>query len=254
MAAEEVKLDVCDVRSSKLICRLDGLSPHATVLHLKNRVRAEFPQLYPERQQFKISQDRKAKAVKDHDTLQSLGITSCSAIYFKDLGPQVGWSTVFLTEYAGPLVVYLLFYPRPALLYGGTSRGADVAVHVAMICWTLHYGKRLLETLFVHRFSHTTMPLRNLFKNCSYYWGFAAFVSYFVNHPLYSPPSFGTAQMVAGLTLFLVHISPLCIAGAVVVPLHRCVSMAISASILHSGTFGHQAQRRGRYQCLHPIL
>lgn len=32
------------------------------------------------------------------------------------------------------------------------------------------------------------MPIRNLFKNCSYYWGFAAYVSYFVNHPLYTPP------------------------------------------------------------------
>jgi very-long-chain enoyl-CoA reductase len=32
------------------------------------------------------------------------------------------------------------------------------------------------------------MPLRNLWKNCSYYWLFAAFVSYFVNHPLYTPP------------------------------------------------------------------
>jgi hypothetical protein len=32
------------------------------------------------------------------------------------------------------------------------------------------------------------MPIFNLFKNCSYYWGFAAFVSYFVNHPLYTPP------------------------------------------------------------------
>ena len=32
------------------------------------------------------------------------------------------------------------------------------------------------------------MPIRNLFKNCSYYWGFAAYVSYFVNHPLYTEP------------------------------------------------------------------
>lgn len=33
------------------------------------------------------------------------------------------------------------------------------------------------------------MPIFNLVRNCAYYWGFAAFVSYFVNHPLYTPPS-----------------------------------------------------------------
>jgi very-long-chain enoyl-CoA reductase len=32
------------------------------------------------------------------------------------------------------------------------------------------------------------MPIFNLVRNCAYYWGFAAFVSYFVNHPLYTPP------------------------------------------------------------------
>ena len=26
-------------------------------------------------------------------------------------------------------------------------------------------------------------------KNCGYYWGFAAYVSYHVNHPLYTSPS-----------------------------------------------------------------
>ena len=35
---------------------------------------------------------------------------------------------------------------------------------IAMVCWTLHYAKRILETLFVHRFSHNTMPITNLFK------------------------------------------------------------------------------------------
>lgn len=59
---------------------------------------------------------------------------------------------------------------------------------VAAICWSLHYIKRILETLFIHRFSHGTMPLRNLFKNCSYYWLFTLYVAYHINHPLYTAP------------------------------------------------------------------
>lgn len=62
-------------------------------------------------------------------------------------------------------------------------------IRIAAACWTAHYAKRLLETVFVHRFSNATMPIRNLFKNCSYYWGFTAYVAYHVNHPLYMAPS-----------------------------------------------------------------
>ena len=40
----------------------------------------------------------------------------------------------------------------------------------------------------------------NLFKNCSYYWGFAAYVSYHVNHPLYTAPC--DVQVYAGLAAF----------------------------------------------------
>jgi hypothetical protein len=32
--------------------------------------------------------------LKDEDILGELGFTSKSALYFKDLGPQIGWSTV----------------------------------------------------------------------------------------------------------------------------------------------------------------
>ena len=39
-------------------------------------------------------------------------------LYFKDLGPQIGWTTVFLAEYAGPLFIFLLFYIRPQVIYG----------------------------------------------------------------------------------------------------------------------------------------
>jgi very-long-chain enoyl-CoA reductase len=40
----------------------------------------------------------------------------------------------------------------------------DSAVNLALVCWSIHYGKRLLETVFVHRFSKDTMPIGNLFK------------------------------------------------------------------------------------------
>uniref|UniRef100_A0A8D0L1Y3 Trans-2,3-enoyl-CoA reductase n=1 Tax=Sphenodon punctatus TaxID=8508 RepID=A0A8D0L1Y3_SPHPU len=113
---------------------------------------------------------------------------------------------VFLTEYAGPLLIYLLFYFRVPFIYGPkydfTSSKHSV-VHLACICHSFHYVKRLLETLFVHRFSHGTMPLRNIFKNCTYYWGFAAWMAYYINHPLYTPPAYGEEQVNLALIIFL---------------------------------------------------
>lgn len=73
---------------------------------------------------------------------------------------------------------------------------------LAAACYTLHYAKRLLETIFVHRFSHSTMPIANLFKNCTYYWGFTAFVAYHVNHPLFTAPC--DVQVYGALAAFTV--------------------------------------------------
>jgi len=103
---------------------------------------------------------------------------------------QIGYSTVFFFEYFGPMVIFPLFYFFPQVFYPsyGPPFPAKHAVQaVATAYWVLHYAKRIAETYLVHVFGHATMPVSNLFKNCSYYYGFAAFVAYFVNHPLYSP-------------------------------------------------------------------
>ncbi|KAM8822799.1 very-long-chain enoyl-CoA reductase isoform 4-T5 [Spinachia spinachia] len=76
----------------------------------------------------------------------------------------------------------------------------------AFACHTFHYMKRLIETIFVHRFSHGTMPLRTIVRNCVYYWGFSAWLAYYINHPLYTPPSYGELQVNYALVIFVVRL------------------------------------------------
>lgn len=178
------------------------LTSSATILDVKDKFVASRRKFYPDRQSFRA--EPRGKAIADDATLASVGLTSGGKLYFKDLGPQIGWSTVFICEYAGPLFVYLSFYWRPAIIYGAKAAAMDrhAAVQIAAAAWCFHYAKRVLETIFIHRFSHSTMPIRNLFKNCSYYWGFSAFISYFVNHPQYTAPVYGDMQLYGGLLCF----------------------------------------------------
>lgn len=177
-----------------------SVQSNTKVYQLKNEIGKLKKAPKPERQS--IRSDSHGKSVKDDATIQSLNFQSGSKLYVKDLGPQIGWKTVFLTEYAGPLFLYLWMFGRPWLFYGDAGKATVVTftAKAACACWIVHYAKRLLETLFVHRFSHATMPLRNLFKNCSYYWLFAMYIAYYVNHPLFTEPHF--IQVAIGLFLF----------------------------------------------------
>lgn len=84
--------------------------------------------------------------MKDEDILQNLPVGTTATLYFRDLGAQISWVTVsgisvllkkalpcefllpfyilflfcqvFLTEYAGPLLIYLMFYFRVPFIYG----------------------------------------------------------------------------------------------------------------------------------------
>lgn len=90
--------------------------PTTSIKDLKAQVYAVNKKLNPHRQA--LRQEVRGKTLKDTDTVESLNLRSGSKLYVKDLGPQIGWSTVFLAEYAGPLFVYLIFYWRPWLFYG----------------------------------------------------------------------------------------------------------------------------------------
>ncbi|OXU25677.1 hypothetical protein TSAR_006052 [Trichomalopsis sarcophagae] len=191
-------VEVVSAGSSKSIASVT-VSPTTTIAEIKQQLHSLKKAPYAQRQCLRL--EPKGKALSDSETVKSLQLKYGSKLYFKDLGPQIGWKTVFLAEYAGPLFVYLWVYQRPWIFYGDVPDAKiDSVVHWAAACWSLHYAKRLLETLFVHRFSHATMPLRNLFKNCSYYWLFTMYVAYHVNHPLYTPPS--SARFVIGAAMF----------------------------------------------------
>jgi very-long-chain enoyl-CoA reductase len=42
-------------------------------------------------------------------------------LYFKDLGMQISWTTVFLVEYFGPILITLLLILFQKQIYGKTS-------------------------------------------------------------------------------------------------------------------------------------
>nr|CAG4650294.1 EOG090X097L [Sida crystallina] len=164
------------------------VDPSSSIADLKRQIHRLKPWMYPERQEIRLQP--RGKGIKESDTLQDAGVKDQGKLYLKDLGPQIAWKTVFLLEYAGPLFVYAWIYQRPWIFYGevDTIQPTSQVVHIAAVCWVAHYAKRILETLFIHRFSHATMPVRNLFRNCGYYWLFAAYVAYHINHPLYTAP------------------------------------------------------------------
>lgn len=200
------QLRILKAGSSSVVASISSLSADSKLSEVKKAIHTQRKGLYPDRQSLRL--ESKGKSLSDDEKLSNLKLNRVDGVevlYLKDLGPQIGWSTVFLCEYLGPLVCYLITYMRPSILYGSAAASKPMlpVVHYAAICWTVHYAKRILETLFVHRFSHATMPILNLFKNCSYYWGFALFVGYYINHPLYTPAYFGNIQIYAGLISFI---------------------------------------------------
>uniref|UniRef100_A0A8C6YVV3 Trans-2,3-enoyl-CoA reductase-like n=1 Tax=Nothoprocta perdicaria TaxID=30464 RepID=A0A8C6YVV3_NOTPE len=166
------EVEILDVQSKKQICIVDKVSP----------------QWYPSRVGLQL--ERNGPYLKDSVSIQSLAVSSIITLYFTDLGQQVSWTTFFLTEYSGPLLIYLLFYVRLSTIYDQVESMKSFrhpVVHLACFCHCLHYTRHLLETLFVHKFSGGHTPLKNMIKGCAFYWGFTSWIAYYINHPRFSP-------------------------------------------------------------------
>jgi len=153
----------------------------ATVADVKAALAAKLPRFYVERQ--KLTLKGESKALDDDASLAAAGVRDGDELVVKDLGSQVSWKTVFLVEYAGPLVIHPVLYYLPSVFYGGAVQHSKLQKYVYAMTMA-HFAKRELETLFVHRFSHATMPLRNIFKNSFHYHVLSGL---FLAYPIYGP-------------------------------------------------------------------
>ncbi|KAJ1848707.1 3-oxo-5a-steroid 4- dehydrogenase [Coemansia sp. RSA 2703] len=142
------------------------VSENATVDDLKAAVAKQVKSMYPDRQ--RLSYGDKKNVLESGSALSKYSISDNDTVYIKDLGPQIGWQTVFYIEYLGPIIFHYLVYNFPRFFYGTTFEHSEIQQRVYLLIMG-HFIKRELETAFVHRFSHGTMPLMNVFKNSFHY-------------------------------------------------------------------------------------
>ncbi|XP_035281829.1 trans-2,3-enoyl-CoA reductase-like isoform X3 [Anguilla anguilla] len=182
-----LEVEILDQRTGTPVSIIDKVHPSSTVLDLKNRFHKACPGWCPSRTGLKT--DPNGPFLPDTCVMETIATSSLVSVYPTDLGRQVGWTAVFLSQYFGPLLIYLVFYLRLSNVYADAIKSRrPLVVHLACFCHSLHYIKHLLETLFVHKLCDGCTPLRNLLKGCAFYWGFTAWLGYYVNHPLYTPP------------------------------------------------------------------
>lgn len=128
-------------------------------------------------------------------------------------GPQMAWRTVFLIEYFGPLIFHPLFYygreylakVDPVFYKDADKTPLTLVQTTVYYMFIAHFLKRELETAFLHRFSASTMPAFNIFRNSFFYWASAGLLCAFF---IYAPNAFAARNEFglldyAGIALYL---------------------------------------------------
>ncbi|KAL2373513.1 enoyl reductase [Blastomyces gilchristii SLH14081] len=138
-------------------------------------------------------------------TVHSTGLRNQSTIYIKDLGVQLGWRTVYLIEYFGPLLIHPIFLMQSmrSKIYR-TPNPPQVTNYQLLFCALilLHFVKRELETAFLHRFGRATMPAVFVIRNSAHYWVLSGLnVAYWV----YAPTSNAASTTIESANPFLLY-------------------------------------------------
>ncbi|KAL1959541.1 hypothetical protein VTO42DRAFT_1986 [Malbranchea cinnamomea] len=154
----------------------------------------------------KASDGSAIRNTKD-DTVASTGLRNRSIIHVKDLGPQVAWRTVYVVEYLGPLLIHpLVLYVLRPLLYrhDGPLPPPSNLQSLTCLLLVIHFLKRELESIFVHRFSLATMPFTFIFRNSAHYWILGGInIAYWVFAPTSSTATDKPNPILLYLGLFL---------------------------------------------------
>jgi very-long-chain enoyl-CoA reductase len=94
---------------------------------------------------------------------------------------------VFVIEYIGPVLIHLAFASplvRKTIYRTSEATPLSPSQYLSMAMIVIHFLKREYETLYVHKFSLSTMPLRNIFKNSAHYWILSGInIAYFIYKP-----------------------------------------------------------------------
>ena len=118
-------------------------------------------------QRLEVESEDKVKVVLKNDakvsSLLPYAKEDVITLICKDLGSQIAYNALFYIEYCFPplstLACYLANWKR--------NNKYHTLLTLAIL---FHFGKRLLETKFVHIFSNPSVPFRVLIRNCIHYW------------------------------------------------------------------------------------
>ena len=86
------------------------------------------------------------------------------------------------------------------LLWRAGGGNLSLNASIGALLWTLHFGRRTLESAFVHRYTKPRISPADYLTEYVYYWGFATWIAWSLASPAHRVPSL--AVEVVGFIVF----------------------------------------------------